>query len=220
MTLPFRDRQEAGAVLAQRLERYRDQPDVLILALPRGGVPIGFVLAQHLHAPLDIFLVRKLGVPGHEELAFGAIAGNWTRVLSDDIIRHLALSRALIDSVTHREEAELRRREQLYRTGPPPDLRNRVVILTDDGLATGATMLAAARAVRSADPARVVVAVPVAAPQACEDFRREVDEVVCAATPDPFRAVGLWYENFNQTTDEEVRNLLDRARPYARSPLP
>jgi putative phosphoribosyl transferase len=220
MRLPFRDRREAGVILAKKLEHYRDAPDLLILALPRGGVPVGFELAQHLHAPLDVFLVRKLGVPGHEELAFGAIASGGVRVLSDDLIDHLGLSRILIDSVTQREQQELSRREQLYRSGPGPDLRNRIVILTDDGLATGATMLAATRAARAQQPRKLIVAVPVAAPQTCEEFRQEADEIVCAATPEPFRAVGLWFEDFTQTTDEEVAELLQNAQQFARSPLP
>jgi putative phosphoribosyl transferase len=208
----FQDRAEAGAILARRLGAYANRPDVLVLGLPRGGVPVAFEVARALGAPLDVFIVRKLGVPGHEELAIGAIASGGTRVINQDVVGAIGLSPAMIDQVAAREGAELRRREQLYRHGrAPADARNKTVILVDDGLATGASMRAAAAALRTRRPARIVVAVPVAAPETCQQFQSQVDEVVCAVTPEPFRAVGLWYEDFSQTTDEEVRRLLDRA---------
>ncbi len=195
----FRDRRHAGRVLAARLERYTNRPDVIVLALPRGGVPVGFEIARALRAPLDVFNVRKLGVPGQEELAMGAIATGGIRVLNDEIVRELGLTPAAIDRVAAREELELARREQLYRDGRPlPDLADRIVILVDDGLATGSTMRAAARAVRRLGPARLVVAVPTAAPETCRDLGAEVDEIICAMTPEPFYAVGLWYEDLRQ----------------------
>jgi putative phosphoribosyl transferase len=181
----------------------------MVLALPRGGVPVGFEVASALQAPLDVFIVRKLGVPGQEELAFGAIASGGVRVLNDDIVRQLRLSQTVIEHVSRREEAELERRERAYREGRRrPRIQGYSVILADDGLATGATMLAGARALRQADPAEVIVAVPVAPPHTCEQFRAEVDDIVCGATPDPFYGVGAWYDDFTQTTDEEVRHLL------------
>jgi len=208
----FRDRFEAGRVLGQRLGISFNNRNVLVLALPRGGVPVGFEVAQTLHADLDIFLVRKLGVPGHEELAMGAIASGEIRVLNDSLIEELGIPAALIERVTRRERAEIERRERLYREGRPAlPIAHRNVILVDDGLATGATMLAAARAVRAQQPQRIVVAVPVASPAACAEFREHVDEVVCAQTPEPFQAVGIWYDDFSQTTDGEVRELLERA---------
>lgn len=208
----FRDRVHAGRVLAEKLKHYVDRPNVQVLALPRGGVPVGFEVATALHAPLDVFLVRKLGVPGHEELAMGAIASGGVRVLNDDVVAMLHLPDAVIERAAAAEQRELERRERAYRGDrPPPDLKGRTVILVDDGLATGSTMRAAAQAVSRQQPARIVVAVPTAAVDTCEDFRREVDEIVCATTPEPFRAVGLWYEDFSQTTDEEVRDLLARS---------
>jgi predicted phosphoribosyltransferase len=208
----FRDRQDAGRVLAGLLQKYRDRPDVVVLALPRGGVPVAYEVARALHAPLDIFTVRKLGVPGHEELAMGAIASGGLMVLVDDVVRGLALSPAVIQQAAEREGRELLRRETTYREGRPGiDVTGRTVIVVDDGLATGATMRAAALAVREHDPARVVVAVPVASPQTCEQVQEVADEVVCSITPRPLRAVGLWYEDFSPTTDEEVRELLARA---------
>jgi putative phosphoribosyl transferase len=208
----FRDRAEAGKILAQRLVAMRIDPDALVLALPRGGVPVGFEVARTLHADLDIFIVRKLGVPGHEELAMGAIAGGGVRVLNHALIAELGLSAALVDQVTAREQQEIQRRERLYREGRPAlPVAGRTVILVDDGLATGATMLAGARALRAKQPKRIVVGVPVASTQACNEFRRHVDEIVCVATPEPFYAVGAWYEDFRQTSDEEVRELLERA---------
>ena len=207
----FRDRTEAGQLLAARLEKYAGKPDVIVLALPRGGVPVAYEVARTLHAPMDVFVVRKLGIPGHEELAMGAVASGGVRVLNDQVVRALSIPGYVIDAVATWELRELERRERLYRGDrPPPDVRGKMVILVDDGLATGSTMLAAVRALRQQGPARIVVAVPVASPNTCELLKAHVDEVVCAATPDPFYAVGLWYQDFSQTTDEEVRKLLQR----------
>jgi putative phosphoribosyl transferase len=209
----FANRREAGRILASLLMKYADRDDVLVLALPRGGVPVGFEVAQALRAPLDVFIVRKLGVPGHDELAMGAIATGGVRVLNDDVVMSLELEPEVIDAVAAREEKELARRERLYRGArPAPDVHGRTVILIDDGLATGSTMRAAVAALRKQTPARIVVAVPVAAPETCEEFKTEVDEVVCAATPRMFNGVGRWYEDFSQTTDEEVHELLAQAR--------
>jgi putative phosphoribosyl transferase len=209
----FRDRRDAGRSLAMVLSAYANRSDVLVLALPRGGVPVGYEVAEALHVPLDVFIVRKLGVPGHEEFAMGAIASGDVRVLNNNVVRMLDISDADIEAVTRSELAELQRRERLYREDRPlPEVRNRTVLLVDDGLATGATMLAAVKALRAMEPARIVVAVPTAAADTCEDMRREADDVVCATTPEPFRAVGLWYEDFSQTSDEEVHDLLERAR--------
>jgi predicted phosphoribosyltransferase len=208
----FRDRFEAGRVLAEHLHKYANRPDVLVLALPRGGVPVGFEVARALNAPLDVFLVRKLGVPGHEELAMGAIASGGVRVLNDEVVNVLRIPEEVIDEVAAEEQRELERREREYRGDrPPPDVRGRVVILVDDGLATGSTMRAAVAALRKQHPARIVVAVPVGAPDTCAEFQDEADEVVCARSPEPFFAVGLWYADFSQTTDEEVHDLLRRA---------
>jgi predicted phosphoribosyltransferase len=208
----FLNRTEAGKLLAEKLSRYAGQSNLLVLALPRGGVPVGYEVARALHAPLDVFVVRKLGVPGHEELAMGAIASGGVRVVNRSLIRELRLSREDVEAVTAVERRELERRERAYRGGGPrADPRGRTVILVDDGLATGATMRAAAQALREQEPARIVVAVPVAAPETCEMFQREVDETICAITPEPFYAVGLWYEDFSETTDDEVRDLLSRA---------
>ena len=213
----FRNRQDAGQRLAARLKNYAGRSDVLVLALPRGGVPVAFEVAQQLKAPLDVFLVRKLGVPGHEELAMGAIASGDTRVINEDVVRYLQIPGEVIDAVAAEEQRELERREREYRDGKPaPQVKDRVVILIDDGLATGSTMRAAAAALRKQNPSRIVVAVPVAPAETCEEFRKEVDEVVCAATPEPFQGVGLWYDNFSQTSDEEVRQLLNRANPERR----
>ncbi|HEU4563336.1 MAG TPA: phosphoribosyltransferase [Gemmatimonadaceae bacterium] len=218
MTKRFRDRKEAGRVLAELLRPYAGRSDVIVLALPRGGVPVGYEIATTLGVPLDVFVVRKLGVPGQEELAMGAIATGDVRVLNEEVVEMLRIPLQIVDRVAAEEALELHRRETAYRGDrPPPDLRGRTVILVDDGLATGATMRAAVAAVRMQDPARLVIAVPTAAPQTCDEFRHEVDEVVCAMTPEPFYAVGLWYENFSQTTDEEVHDLLERAR-LARRP--
>jgi putative phosphoribosyl transferase len=208
----FKDRIDAGRQLAARLKRYADRGDVLVLALPRGGVPVAYEVAKELKAPLEVFLVRKLGVPGHEELAMGAIASGGVRVLNEDIVNYLRIPDEVIDAVAEREQRELERRERAYRDGrPPPDVKDHVVILIDDGLATGSTMRAAAESLRLQNPRRIVVAVPVSSREACEEFRSEVDEIVCAYTPEHFQGVGLWYEDFSQTSDEEVRDLLKRA---------
>jgi putative phosphoribosyl transferase len=208
----FRDRVEAGDVLAARLGHYAGRADVLVLALPRGGVPVGARVARALGAQLDVFVVRKLGVPGHEELAMGAIASGGVRIHNEEVVRKLGMDDATIQRVAEAEGRELARRERSYRRQrPPPDLTGRVVILVDDGLATGSTMRAAVAAARRLGPARVVVAVPTAPASTCEQFRREADEVVCATTPRPFRAVGYSYRSFPQTTDEEVRELLQAA---------
>jgi putative phosphoribosyl transferase len=210
----YRNRIEAGKRLAEHLQDYANRDDVLVLALPRGGVPVAYEVAAALHAPLDIFLVRKLGVPGQEELAMGAIATGGVRVLNEDVVRYLDIPGNVIDAVAANEERELERRERLYRDDrPPPDVRGRTVILIDDGLATGSTMRAAAAALRKKQPARIVVGVPVSAAETCDEFRMEVDEIICAAMPEPFQGVGLWYKDFSQTTDQEVRDLLkDSAR--------
>jgi putative phosphoribosyl transferase len=212
MKKPFKDRTEAGRLLAGRLKAYADRPGVLVLALPRGGVPVAYEVARALNAPLDIFLVRKLGVPGHEELAMGAIASGGVRVLNENVVRPLRIPGEVIDAVAADEQKELERRERAYRgDSPAAEVRGHTVILIDDGLATGSTMRAAVAALRQQQPDRIVVGVPTAAPETCDEFRAEVDEIVCAITPEPFYAVGLWYEDFSQTTDEEVRDLLGRA---------
>ncbi len=208
----FRDRVEAGRILATKLSAYKNRPGVLVLGLPRGGIPVAYEVAQELGAPLDVFLVRKLGLPGHEELAMGAIASGGVQVLNADVVNLFRVPLDVIDHIAAREQAELNRREQAYRQGrPAPVIEGRTVILVDDGLATGSTMRAAVAAVRQKAPERIVVAVPVAAPSTCDEFRDEVDEVICAETPEPFHAVGLWYEDFTQTTDAEIRELLNRA---------
>lgn len=206
------DRRDAGRLLARELAQYRGQSDVIVLGLPRGGVPVAYEVAQALDAPLDVFIVRKLGFPGHEEYAMGAIASGGVRVMNADVAG-MQIPQSMIDQATAREQAELERRERLYRGDRPAlDLRDRTVILVDDGLATGSTMRAAVQAVRQQHPRRVVVAVPVAAFATCSDMRREADEVVCMLTPQPFRAVGLWYRNFDQTSDAEVHALLSASR--------
>jgi predicted phosphoribosyltransferase len=208
----FRDRRDAGQKLASRLAAYADRPDVLVLALPRGGVPVAYEIAQTLHAPLDVFVVRKLGLPGHEEFAMGAVATGGVRVLNWDVVEQLNIPSNVIDAVTQGEQRELERRERAYRgVRPAPDVRGKIVILVDDGLATGSTMRAAVEALRQQQPARVVVAVPVASRETCAELRHEADEVVCLVTPEPFYAVGLWYQDFSQTTDDEVRALLETA---------
>lgn len=205
----FGNRREAGAELASRLDAYKNRDDLVVLALPRGGVPVAYEIARALGAPLDVFLVRKLGLPGHRELAMGAIASGGVRVLNDDVVRWYGIPATVIDEVARDEQAELERRERAYRDGRAPvDLKDRTVLLVDDGLATGSTMKAAVQAVRAHKPARIVVAVPVGAPDTCRELARVADEVVCAHTPEPFAAVGLWYVDFSQTTDDEVRELL------------
>jgi putative phosphoribosyl transferase len=210
----FLDRADAGRQLAGRLVSYADRHDVIVLGLPRGGVPVAHEVASRLHAPLDVFLVRKLGVPGHPELAMGAIAEGGVEVLNDDLIRDLGIPQKIVQQVAVRERMELDRRDALYREGRSlPAIRDRIVILIDDGLATGSTMQAAATALRRLEPARIVVAVPVGAYDTCERMGQFADEVVCLTAPEPFQAVGLWYEQFTQTTDEEVQQLLRRAGP-------
>jgi putative phosphoribosyl transferase len=209
MSLPFRDRAEAGRRLATDLDHYRGRPDLLVLGLPRGGVPVAAEVARALGAPLDVFVVRKLGVPGREELAMGAIASGGIRVIDPEIVSALGISEPEIALVAQREEQELSRREKLYRGNrAPPEMTGKTIILVDDGLATGSSMRAAASAVRAMHPARVVVAVPTAPAETCQALRREVDEVVCSVMPEPFQAVGLWYEDFSETTDDEIRQLL------------
>ncbi len=211
MTL-FKDRVDAGRKLAKELSKYANRSDVLILALPRGGVPVAFEVAKELNVKMDVFIVRKLGVPGNEELAMGAIASDNIRVLNEDVVRSFQIPEQVIDRVAENELRELERREYTYRgERPKPEIRGSTVILIDDGLATGATMRAAAAAIKTKNPARIVVAVPTAAPDTCEFFRREVDEVICVATPEPFYGVGAWYADFSQTTDKEVCELLDKA---------
>ena len=209
----FSNRTDAGAALAERLLEYAGRSDVLVLALPRGGVPVAFPVAFALCAPLDVFLVRKVGVPGYEELALAAIASGGVRVVNEEVRREIDLPDDVVDALAAREGLELRRRELYYRGERPlPAVRGRIVILIDDGLATGATMRAAVLALRQMEPAKLIVAVPVAAPETCETLRREADQVVCLATPDPFLAVGAWYADFSQTSDEEVTALLEQAR--------
>ncbi len=208
----FQNRIEAGRALAAQVKSSVTEPDVVVLALPRGGVPVGFEVARALHAPLDVFLVRKLGMPGEEELAVGAIASGGTRVLNRDLIDYLHVPENVIEQITERERPELERRERFYREDRAPlAVAGRTVVLVDDGLATGASMLAAARALHPQGARRIVIAVPVAAPQTCDEFRSEVDQIICLETPYPFRAVGIWYEDFAQTTDDDVRKLLEQA---------
>jgi putative phosphoribosyl transferase len=211
MEYPFRNRTEAGRVLADELKRYANRDDVIVLALPRGGVPVAFEVAHALHAPLDVFVVRKLGVPGHEELAMGAIASGGVLVIEPSVVEDLSIPMEVVLDVAAREEQERLRREREYRGDrPAPEVRGRTVILVDDGLATGSTMRAAVAALKKSQPAKIVVAVPVAVRSTCEELAEEVDEV-CARTPEPFYGVGEWYADFSQTTDEEVRELLARA---------
>lgn len=208
----FRDRSEAGAVLATKLAAYAHPSETVVLALPRGGVPVAYEIGRKFGLPVDVFIVRKLGVPGHEELAMGAIASGGVRYINEEVTFPLGIDRETIEAVSRREEREIERRERLYRSGRPPlDVRGKTVILVDDGLATGSTMLAAIAALRLSRPARIVVAVPAAARETCARIGREVDEIVCAVTPEPFYAVGRWYRSFSQTTDDEVRDLLSRA---------
>ncbi len=208
----FRDRNEAGRRLAEDLREYAGRDDIVVLALPRGGVPVGYEVARRLGAPLDVFLVRKLGVPGHEELAMGAIASGGIRVINEDVTARLRIPDEDIARVAADEQNEIERQERAYRGNrPEPQLEGKTAILVDDGVATGSSMRAAAAALRARDPDSVVVAVPVAAAETCDSFRDQVDEVVCSITPEPFRAVSLWYEDFTQVGDGEVRDILDRA---------
>ena len=208
----FEDRRDAGKKLADKLSVYAGQSKVLILALPRGGVPVAYEVALALNAPLDIFIVRKLGVPGREELAIGAIASGGVRILNSDIIRMLSIPEEVINFVAKVELQELQRCEHRYRQGAPaPDVREKTVILIDDGLATGASMRAAVAGLRAQHPSRIIIAVPAAAAQTCDALRSEVDDVICAITPEPFYGVSRWYEDFSQVTDEEVRTLLENA---------
>ncbi len=208
----FQDRLDAGRQLADKLTRYANRPDTIVLALPRGGVPVAYAVASELNLPLDVFIVRKLGAPGHEEYAIGAIATGGVRILNQEAIRMLGLPMEAVERQERREREELARREKQYRGDrPTPQLRGRTVILIDDGLATGSSMRAAAAALREEGAARIVVAVPVAPAGTCKEFEAEADEIVCAATPEPFFAVGQWYRDFAQTTDAEVEELLARA---------
>ncbi len=221
MNARYRNRAEAGRVLASLLRHHAGDPALLILALPRGGVPVGFEIARALKAPLDVFVVRKLGMIGHEEFALGAIASGGVRVLNTEAIEHLNISQHTIERIAAAEQEELTRREVMFRGDQPPlDVRGRAVILVDDGLATGSTMRAAVVALRQQQPTSITVAVPVAAAETCHEFQPEVDEMICARTPEPFLAVGMWYHDFAQTSDEEVRELLREAYDFAPPPLP
>lgn len=217
----FIDRRDGGRQLAKSLRDYTHQDDVLVLALPSGGVPVAYEVALALYAPLDVFVVRKLGVPNREEMAMGAIASGGVRVLNQNLIKSLRIDDASVQAVTEKEQRELERRDALYRSGyPAPKIEGKTVILVDDGLATGATMHAAVEAVNEHQPARVVVAVPTAAQATCDTFKHKADDVVCVITPKDFRAVGLWYQDFGQTTDDEVRLLLKQVREHADIPMP
>jgi putative phosphoribosyl transferase len=218
--MPFRDRSDAGRRLAARLRHYADQPGCLVLALPRGGVPVAYEVARALHLPLDVFLVRKLGVPGHEELALGALASGGVKVLNQDVVQALHIPYEAIEAVAQREQQELERREREYRAGrPAPEVAGRTIILVDDGLATGASMKAAVVALLEANASRIVVAVPVASPRTCSEVREIADETICAETPEDFFAVGEWYGDFSQITDREVREILSKAATE-NSPVP
>lgn len=212
----YADRRQAGRVLASALAGHAGRRDTLTLGLPRGGVPVAYEVARRLGSPLDVFVVRKLGVPGHEELAMGAVAAGGVVILNESVVQYLRIPDADIEAAAAGELGELARQERAYRDDRPPvDAAGKTVFLVDDGLATGATMRAAIAGLRRLGPARVVVAVPIAAPTACEELRTDADEVVCAATPEPFYSVGQWYVDFSQTTDEEVRTLLAEAEAHA-----
>ncbi len=211
----FKDRKDAGRILAREISHLEGRENMVVLALPRGGVPVGFEVAQKLDAPLDVFIVRKLGVPGHEELAMGAIASGGVIVLNDEVIWRLNIPQQIIDEVAREERRELERREQAYRADRlAVNVRDKIAILVDDGLATGASMKAAVQGLKVRQPARIIVAVPVAAPETCASFRDLVDRIVCVETPEPFFGVGAWYEDFSQTSDEEVRDLLERSQEF------
>ncbi|HHY83956.1 MAG TPA: phosphoribosyltransferase [Verrucomicrobia bacterium] len=208
----YQDRSDAGRALAEKLVHHANDPSALVLALPRGGVPVAFEIARALNAPLDIFVVRKLGVPGYEELAMGAVASGGVRVLNEELIHRLNVPPSAIDAVSQEEAQELERCERAFRGArEPASIRGRTVILVDDGLATGASMRAAIRALRQCEPAYLTVAVPIGSKDTCDQFRAEVDELICGDTPEPFFAVGTWYANFLPISDEEVRHLLDHA---------
>ena len=210
--MAFPNRYVAGQWLATKLQDYANRPDVIVLALPRGGVPVAFEVATALHVPMDVFIVRKLGVPGHEELAMGALASGGVRLLNQNVIQGFGIPQNLIEMITEKEQRELERQEREYREGRPPlDVRGKTVILVDDGLATGASMHVAVAALKQMHPAHIVIAVPVAAQETCNEFQGEVDQVVCSVTPEPFWSVGQWYDDFSQISDEEVRDLLRRA---------
>jgi predicted phosphoribosyltransferase len=212
MERAFPNRAEAGRQLAEKLVKYSGCDNVIVLGLPRGGVPVAYEVAKRLRAPLDVFIVRKLGVPGFEELAAGAIASGGVRVLNEEVVRAIPYASEAIEAVTARETAELQRREQIYREGrPAPELRDKIVILVDDGLATGATMRAAVKALRQRGAAKIVVAVPVGPPDTCHELSQQADETICLSTPPFFQAVGQYYEDFSQTRDDDVRDLLSRA---------
>jgi putative phosphoribosyl transferase len=212
MERSFPNRAEAGRQLAEKLEKYAGRDDVIVLGLPRGGVPVAYEVAKRLRVPLDVFIVRKLGVPGFEELAAGAIASGGVRVLNQDVVRVIPYAHEAIEAVTAKETAELQRREEIYREGrPAPELRDKIVILVDDGLATGATMRAAVKALRQRSAAKIVVAVPVGPPDTCEEIAQESDEATCLSTPPFFQAVGQYYDDFSQTSDDDVRELLTSA---------
>ena len=208
----FADRKEAGKILAEALSSYAHKNNLLVLALPRGGVPVAYEVAKFLHAPMDLWLVRKLGVPGHEELAMGALAGGGLYVINDEVINLMRIGKNIINDVMVHERAELERRNKLYRQGrPPPDVAGKTVIVIDDGLATGATMRAAIMSLRQAGADRIIAAAPVGAPSTCRDLEKDADGVLCLFTPEPFYGVGVWYDDFSQTMDREVQSLLQKA---------
>lgn len=215
MISSFKDRKTAGQLLAQKLQKYASVSDLLILGLPRGGVVVAYEVAMALRAPLDVFLVRKLGVPYQPELAMGAIAEGGVLLVNEEVVNYLSISKDTIDEVVNVELEELHRREKMYRNnGSSPQIAGHQIIVVDDGLATGATMKAAVKAIKSRNPKKIIVAIPVGAPQTCREIQQEVDELVCLMSPEPFSAVGNWFDNFDQTTDQEVRELLEKAHDY------
>ncbi|MDB6041095.1 MAG: putative phosphoribosyltransferase [Verrucomicrobiales bacterium] len=216
-TVRYQNRRDAGKALARHLSAYQDAPDAIVLALPRGGVPVAYEVAERLHLPLDLFMVRKLGVPLFEELAMGAIASGGVRILNEEVINRLRITPQIIDAATEEQQDELRRREFRYRGDRPPlDLDGKRVILIDDGLATGSSMRAAIQALRLLNPEEITVAVPVGCLEICEQLQKEVGEVICAKTPEPFQAVGQWYADFGQTNDAEVTELFNRSAHHRR----